>query len=164
MPHHVSPIYGLIYICLGSRILTRTVLLFTSRYNHHRRASQRQSHIQMHRCTRKSQRPSSPLVDPSFPEESSLSIFGRARDCRPESFLCCNKSEHHSYQQPTQHLQSSKHVTRRDAIYSDPSMGPLHRQRAGQMPHRSLCGIVRRLWLRDINNGTAHTPNENDAA
>lgn len=43
-------------------------------------------------------------------------------------------------------------------------MGPLNRQTGSQMSHSCLCGIVRSLWLRNVNDGSRHATNEDYAS
>ena len=43
-------------------------------------------------------------------------------------------------------------------------MRPLDCKRRRHVPDRSLCGVVRSLRLRDVDNGTAHGPDHDNAA
>ena len=43
-------------------------------------------------------------------------------------------------------------------------MGPLNGERGGQMSDGGLGRVVRSLWLWNVDNGTAHAANHDDAA
>lgn len=69
---------------------------------------------------------------------------------------------HHSRYQDF--LQSSKHVSRRDAVHPDASLRPLNSQRRGEMSDSCLGGVIRCLGLRDVDDRTAHASDEDHAA
>ena len=57
-------------------------------------------------------------------------------------------------------LQCSQHIPRRNGIDPNPGMRPLDRERSAQMPDRRFGRIIRRLGLGHIDDGAAHTADE----
>lgn len=55
------------------------------------------------------------------------------------------------------------HVTRLDDVDSDVGMSPLDSQRAAEVTDSGLGSVVGSLRLRNVDDGTAHTSDENDA-
>lgn len=62
------------------------------------------------------------------------------------------------------HLQSSKHVARRDAVNSNVGMSPFDGERCGKVSNTSLGSVVRSLGLRDVDNGTGHATDHDNAS
>jgi len=54
------------------------------------------------------------------------------------------------------------HVTGLDNVDSDIGVSPLDGQRAAEMAHSGLGSVVGSLGLRNVDNGTTHTADEDD--
>jgi hypothetical protein len=62
-----------------------------------------------------------------------------------------------------ENLQSSEHVTRRDAVDTNACVCPLDGERRSHVTDSGLSGVVGSLRLRDVDNGTAHGSDHDNA-
>lgn len=60
--------------------------------------------------------------------------------------------------------QSREHVTRADTVNSDVMGGPFNSEGRSQVSHSGLGGVVWSLGLGNVNNGTRHAANHDNAA
>ena len=62
------------------------------------------------------------------------------------------------------HIQSSKHVSRADAVHTDVMAGPFDGEGCGKLTHSGLGGVVRSLRLGHVDDSTRHATNHDNAA